>query len=517
MMWYNKNMEAKRQYIAIDLKSFYASVECRHRRVDPMTTNLVVADQSRTDKTICLAVSPSLKAYGVPGRPRLFEVIQKVRQVNRERQKRAPGGQLVGKSAYDADLKANPCLALDYIVAPPRMAHYMATSTKIYGIYTRFIAPEDIHVYSIDEVFMDVTHYLKNYHMTAHELALRMIRQVLYETGITATAGIGTNMYLCKIAMDIVAKRMPADSDGVRIAELDERSYREIMWTHRPLTDFWRIGRGISRKLEAEGLYTMGDVARCSIGKKTDYYNEDLLYRLFGVNAELLIDHAWGWEPCGMAEIKAYRPASNSVSVGQVLHQPYPFDKAKLVMREMTDGLVLDLVSRKLVADQMVLTVNYDVENLSDPVRRERFKGEVHVDYYGRRVPKHAHGSIGLGGFTSSSRRIIQAVMALFDRVVDKDLLVRRMSIAANHTVNEDDARRAEAEKDVQLDMFTDYAAEARRRAEAEAAREKERRQQEVVLAIKEKYGKNAILRGTNFEEGATARDRNGQIGGHRA
>ena len=516
-MCYNRGMEEQRKYIAIDLKSFYASVECRHLRVDPLNTNLVVADQSRTDKTICLAVSPSLKGYGIPGRPRLFEVVQKVRQVNRERKRRAPGGLLTGKSVYDSELKANPNLALDYIVAPPRMAHYMATSTRIYNIYTRFIAPEDIHVYSIDEVFMDVTHYLKNYGMTAHELALKMIRQVLCETGITATAGIGTNLYLCKIAMDVVAKRMPADRDGVRIAELDERSYRQIMWTHRPLTDFWRVGRGIARKLEAEGMYTMGDVARCSIGKKTDYYNEDLLYKLFGINAELLIDHAWGWESCGMAEIKAYRPESNSLSVGQVLHCPYEFEKAKLIAREMADGLSLDLVARKVVTDQMVITVGYDIENLTDPARRERYKGPVNVDYYGRQVPKHAHGSIGLGGFTSSTRAIVDAVMALFDRVVDRDLLVRRMYIVANHILDEEAAQRAEAQKSVQLDMFTDYEAQARERALAEDMRLRERRQQEVVLAIKEKYGKNAILRGTNFEEGATARDRNAQIGGHRA
>ena len=510
-------MEEQRTYIAIDLKSFYASVECRRLRLDPLNTNLVVADESRTDKTICLAVSPSLKSYGIPGRPRLFEVVQKVRQVNRERRMRAPGGLLVGKSVYASELNANPALALDYIVAPPRMAHYMATSTRIYNIYTQFIAPEDIHVYSIDEVFMDVTHYLKNYGMTAHALALKIIRRVLCETGITATAGIGTNMYLCKIAMDVVAKRMPADADGVRIAELDERSYREIMWTHRPLTDFWRVGRGISRKLEAEGMYTMGDVARCSIGKKTDYYNEDLLYKLFGVNAELLIDHAWGWESCGMAEIKQYRPESNSVSVGQVLHCPYEFQKARLIAREMADGLALDLVSKRLVTDQMVITVGYDIENLSDPARRARYNGPVNVDYYGRQVPRHAHGSLGLGGFTSSTREIVNAVLALFDRVVDKNLLVRRMYIVANHTVNEDAARKAEAEKSVQLDMFTDYQAEAEMKARVEAQRRRERRQQEVVLAIKEKYGKNAILRGTNFEEGATARDRNAQIGGHRA
>ena len=516
-MCYNNGMEAQRMYIAIDLKSFYASVECRQRGLDPLTTNLVVADPSRTEKTICLAVTPSLKRCGILGRPRLFEVVQKVRQVNRERRKRAPGGVFAGKSSSETELAANPALELDYIVAPPRMAHYMAASAKIYGIYTQFIAPEDIHVYSVDEVFMDVTHYLKNYGVTAHELALKIIRRVLAETGITATAGIGTNLYLCKIAMDVVAKRMPADADGVRIAELDEQSYRRIMWTHRPLTDFWRVGRGISRRLEAEGLYTMGDVARCSIGKKSDYYNEDLLYRLFGVNAELLIDHAWGWESCGMADIKAYRPDSSSISVGQVLQHPYEFDKAKLVMREMTDGLALDLVSKKLVTDQMVLTVNYDVENLADPVRRERYKGPVSVDYYGRPAPKHAHGSVGLGGHTSSTRRIVDAVMALFDRVVDRDLLIRRMYIVANNTLNEEDARRAEAGRSVQLDMFTDYEAEARRAAEADAVRAKERRQQEVVLAIKEKYGKNAILRGVNFEEGATARDRNAQIGGHRA
>ena len=516
-MCYNNGMEAQRMYIAIDLKSFYASVECRQRGLDPLTTNLVVADPSRTEKTICLAVTPSLKRCGILGRPRLFEVVQKVRQVNRERRKRAPGGVFAGKSSSETELAANPALELDYIVAPPRMAHYMAASAKIYGIYTQFIAPEDIHVYSVDEVFMDVTHYLKNYGVTAHELALKIIRRVLAETGITATAGIGTNLYLCKIAMDVVAKRMPADADGVRIAELDEQSYRRIMWIHRPLTDFWRVGRGISRRLEAEGLYTMGDVARCSIGKKSDYYNEDLLYRLFGVNAELLIDHAWGWESCGMADIKAYRPDSSSISVGQVLQHPYEFDKAKLVMREMTDGLALDLVSKKLVTDQMVLTVNYDVENLADPVRRERYKGPVSVDYYGRPAPKHAHGSVGLGGHTSSTRRIVDAVMALFDRVVDRDLLIRRMYIVANNTLNEEDARRAEAGRSVQLDMFTDYEAEARRAAEADAVRAKERRQQEVVLAIKEKYGKNAILRGVNFEEGATARDRNAQIGGHRA
>ncbi len=510
-------MDENRRYIAIDLKSFYASVECRARGIDPLTANLVVADPSRTDKTICLAVSPALKARGVPGRPRLFEVVQKVRQVNALRKKGAPGGAFTGKSWDDRELKKNPALAVDYIVAPPRMAEYVRTSTRIYDIYTKFIAPEDIHVYSIDEVFMDATHYLKNYKCDARELAMRIITEVLYTTGITATVGIGTNLYLAKIAMDIVAKKMPADKDGVRIAELDERGYREQMWTHRPLTDFWRVGRGYARKLESNGMYTMGDVARCSIGGKGDYYNEDLLYRLFGVNAELLIDHAWGWEPATIADIKAYRPRSNSVSSGQVLHQPYAFEKAKLVAREMTDLLVLDLVSKKLVTDQMVLTVGYDVENLTDPERRSGYRGPVTVDFYGREVPKHAHGSVNLGGYTSSTRRIIDAVMQLFDRVVDRNLLVRRMYIVANHTVDEAAARAEAAERDVQLDMFTDYAAEAERQAAAEADRARERRQQEVVLAIKDKYGKNAILKGMNLEEGATARDRNRQIGGHKA
>ena len=510
-------MDERRQYIAIDLKSFYASVECRARQLDPLTTNLVVADASRTEKTICLAVSPSLKAYGIPGRPRLFEVVQKVKQVNRERRKRAPGKVFAGKSCLDGELKANPSLELDYIIAKPRMAHYMAASTEIYDIYTKFISPEDIHVYSIDEVFIDATHYLKTYGMTAHALALRLIREVLNRTGITATAGIGTNLYLCKIAMDIVAKHIPPDSDGVRIAELDERSYRKLMWDHRPLTDFWRVGRGISRKLEAEGLYTMGDIARCSIGKKGDYYNEDLLYRLFGINAELLIDHAWGWEPCTIADIKSYRPEATSISSGQVLHCPYPFDKARLVTREMTDALVLDLVSKKLVTDQVVLTVGYDIENLDDPERRAKYRGPVTIDFYGRQTPKPAHGSANLGEYTSSTRKITEAMMALFDRVVDRNLLIRRMYVVANHVIDEEEARSAAARESVQLDMFTDYAAQARLEAAEEAARLKERKQQEVILAIKEKYGKNAILRGMNLEEGATAKDRNAQIGGHKA
>ncbi|MBQ6373799.1 MAG: DNA methylase [Clostridia bacterium] len=506
-----------RQYIAIDLKSFYASVECRARGLDPLTTNLVVADESRTEKTICLAVTPSLKARGVPGRPRLFEVVEKVRQINRERRRAAPGGVLAGKSWDDTALQADPALAVDYLVAPPRMALYMATSTRIYDIYTRFVAPEDIHVYSIDEVFMDVTHYLKNSGLTARQLTRRIIDEVLYTTGITATAGIGTNLYLCKIAMDIVAKRIPADKDGVRIAELDEAGYRRTMWTHRPLTDFWRVGRGTARRLEAEGLYTMGDIARCSAGGKSDYYNEDLLYRLFGVNAELLIDHAWGWEGCTIADIKAYRPESSSLSEGQVLQQPYPADKARLVVREMTDQLALAMVAKKLVCDQVVLTVCYDAVNLQGGDGRPRYRGATMTDFYGREVPQHAHGSENLPAPTSSSRQITGAMLALFDRIVDPALLVRRIYVVANHVIDEDEAARRQQSAAVQLDMFTDYAAEERRQAEADAQRAKERRQQEVVLAIKDKYGKNAILRGMDLEEGATARLRNDQIGGHKA
>ena len=511
--------------IAIDLKSFYASVECRERGLDPLTTNLVVADESRTDKTICLAVSPSLKSWGIPGRPRLFEVVQKVRQVNRERRQAAPGRRLTGKSHDATQLRADPALAVDYIVARPQMAHYMKVSTRVYDVYTQYIAPEDIHVYSVDEVFMDVTDYTHLYAAearragldTVHYMALMMIRDVLFRTGITATAGIGTNLYLAKVAMDVVAKHVEPDSDGVRIAALDERSYRELMWSHRPLTDFWRVGKGYARKLEAEGLFTMGDIARCSVGGRGDYYNEELLYRLFGVNAELLIDHAWGWEPCRIRDIKAYRPESSSLSVGQVLQGPYPFDKARLIVREMTDSLALDLVAKGLVCDQVVLTVGYDIDNLADPAIRRRYRGPVTLDYYGREVPKPAHGSRNLDGYTSSTRRIVEAMVALFDSVVNPELLVRRMYVVANHTRDENDAKREKACENVQLDMFTDYEAQAHEDAAREAAREKERRQQKVVLAIKEKYGKNAILKGMNLEEGATQRDRNDQVGGHRA
>jgi len=499
-----------RTYIAIDLKSFYASVECVERGLDPLTTNLVVADRSRTEKTICLAVSPSLKAYGIPGRARLFEVEQKLREVNAGRRRNSRGYRLTGKSVSDIDLKAHPDWEVDYIAATPRMAYYIEHSTRIYKIYLNYIAPEDIHVYSIDEVFMDVTDYLSTYGVTAHELARRMIGDVLRQTGITATAGIGTNLYLCKVAMDIEAKHVPADEYGVRIAELDEMKFRRELWSHRPLTDFWRVGRGIAKKLEENGMFTMGDVALCS------ERNEDLLYKLFGKNAELLIDHAWGWEPTTIAAIKAYRPSSNSLSSGQVLHCPYEADKAKLVVREMTDLLVLDLVDKGLVTDQMVLTVGYDVENLTDPARRARYHGPVETDRYGRRIPKQAHGSINLDSHTSSTKKIMCAVSELFDRIVDKNLLVRRMYVVANHVLPEADAPKKN-DGVVQLDLFTDYAAQEEKQKAEDAALERERKIQKAALAIKKKYGKNAILKGMNLQEGATAKDRNGQIGGHKA
>ena len=502
-------------YICIDLKSFYASVECIERGFDPMTTNLVVADESRTEKTICLAVTPSLKAYGVSGRARLFEVVQKVREINNERRRALPNRSFTGSSFDDTALKNDPSLSLDYIAAKPRMALYMDYSTRIYNVYLKYIAPEDIHVYSIDEVFIDVTRYLKTYGKTPRELARMMIHDVLKTTGVTAAAGVGTNMYLAKIAMDIVAKHIPADDDGVRIAELDEMSYRRKLWSHRPLTDFWRVGRGISAKLEEQGIYTMGDVARCSIGGDNEYYNEDLLYRMFGVNAELLIDHAWGWEPCTIADIKAYKPSSSSISSGQVLQCPYDFHKARLVVREMTDMLVLDLVEKGLVTDQMVLTVGYDVENLTDPARNKKYKGPVTYDYYGRLVPKHAHGTANLKCPTSSTNMIIDAVTELYDRIVDEGLLIRRITLAACKVVAEGSA--AVADSGEQLDLFTDYEAKAREEAAESAERDRERRRQKAVIGIKNKYGKNAIMKGMNLEEGATAKDRNEQIGGHKA
>lgn len=500
-------------YICCDLKSFYASVECVERGLDPMTTNLVVADQRRTEKTICLAVSPSLKAYGISGRARLFEVVEKVREVNAQRKWQAPGHQLTGSSWHDPDLRQSPELALDYIVAPPRMAHYIAWSTRIYQVYLKYAAPEDIHVYSIDEVFIDATSYLEAFQMTGRQLARAIILDILKTTGITAAAGIGTNLYLAKIAMDIEAKHVPADEYGVRIAELDEMSYRRLLWDHRPLTDFWRVGRGYASKLEAHGLFTMGDIARCSLGGAGDYYNEELLYKLFGVNAELLIDHAWGWEPCTIADVKAYKPENKSVVSGQVLQNPYTFEQARLVVREMADSLALDLVDKGLLTDQLVLTVGYDIENLTDPERRKHYTGPVTTDRYGRKIPKHAHGTANLGQYSSSAQDLMEVVSELYDRIMDPELLVRRLSISANHLVDEATARQRQQPE--QLDLFTDYTAQEQQRAEQNAAHAREKKLQEAMLGIKKKYGKNAILKGMNLEEGATAKERNQQIGGH--
>ena len=478
-------MEKQRTYIAIDLKSFYASVECQERGLDPLKARLVVADGSRTDKTICLAVSPALKAYGIPGRPRLFEVKQKAKQFH-----------------------------IDFITATPRMKLYMAYSTRIFDIYLRYISPEDMHVYSVDECFMDVTGYLNTYQMTAEELARTMIREVLEETGITATAGIGSNMYLCKIAMDIVAKHMPADENGVRIASLDEMSYRRQLWNHRPLTDFWRVGGGYAKKLEKYGMYTMGDVARCSVGKEDEYYNEELLYKLFGVNAELLIDHAWGYEPCTIAEVKAYRPETNSLSQGQVLQSPYEHEKARVIVKEMSELLALDLVEKHLVTNQLVLTIGYDVENLTDPDRKKAYHGEIVVDRYGRLIPKHGHGTKNLPYYTSSSKMIIEKMTELFEEITDASLLVRRVTVVANHVIGEKAAKKAEKTTYRQMTIF-DAEKDAEDKKEKEQL-EKEHSLQEAMLAIKQRYGKNAILRGTNFEEGAMTIERNGQVGGHK-
>lgn len=500
-------MSKQRQYIAIDLKSFYASVECVDRGLDPLSTNLVVADKSRTEKTICLAVSPSLKAYGIGGRARLFEVVQRVREVNQQRQMQC-GGRLKGKSYNDNELKQHPDRELDYVVAPPRMGHYMEVSSRVYQTYLKYIAPEDIHVYSIDEVFMDVTNYLDNYKMTPHELAMTMIRDVLKTTGITATAGIGTNMYLCKVAMDIVAKHIPADKDGVRIGELDEMSYREKLWDHKPLTSFWRVGRGTANRLAQYGIDTMGKLARMSL------HNEELLYKLFGVNAELLIDHAWGYEPCTIDMVKAYKPENNSFSSGQVLQSAYDVRKARVVVQEMAEAVALNLVSKRMLTDQIVLTVGYDIESLTNPAIREQYHGEVTTDFYGRKVPKSAHGSENIGRQTSSTRLITEAVLSLYDRIVDPHLLVRRLNLTTNHVVYEDTV--SQQQQPTQLDLFTDYEAIQAKEQREQEALDKERRMQEVQLAIKQRFGKNAILKGMNFQEGATAIERNAQIGGHR-
>ena len=543
-------------YISIDLKSFYASVECMERGLDPLNTNLVVADASRTQKTICLAVSPSLKAYGIPGRARLFEVEQKVNEANARRQTRAPKNILDGKSVFATELNENPNLAIDYIAAKPRMALYMSKSTQIYDVYLRYIAPEDIYAYSVDEVFIDASGYLKTYGLNAHDFARLLVREVFKETGITATAGIGPNLYLCKIAMDIGAKHTEADADGVRIAELDEYSYRRLLWDHRPITDFWRVGRGYAKKLAKKSIFTMGDIARCSLGTSSDYYNEDLLYKMFGVNAELLIDHAWGYEPCTLAEVKSYRPQRKSLVSGQVLQNAYTYEKTRIVVREMMELLALDLVDKGLLTNQIVLTVGYDIENLSDPERRKAYKGEITVDGYGREVPKHAHGTGNLPFSTASTKLTTDCVLEVFDRVVDESLLTRRISITANNLVLESEYKResevasAEPEQISMFDMLAeggtpqerepasskDNSSYAERGEEktrnslvaesisgsaasdkSEDALEKEKQVQEAMLKIKKRFGKNAILKGTNLQEGATAKERNAQIGGHKA
>lgn len=504
-----------RYYIAIDLKSFFASVECIERGLDPLTTNLVVADSARTEKTICLAVSPSLKSYKIGGRARLYEVVQRVKAVNEERRQKAPDKAFSGSSYHNPDVISNPSLSLDYIVAPPQMSKYMQMSTKIYNVYLKYIAPEDIHVYSIDEVFIDATHYLKTYHLSARDLAVKIIRDVLKETGITATAGIGTNLYLAKIAMDIVAKKMPADKDGVRIAELDEMNYRKELWSHTPITDFWRIGKGYATKLAERGIFTMGDIARCSIGGSNSYYNENLLYSLFGINAELLIDHAWGWEPCTLADIKAFKPERNSISNGQVLQTPYTAKKGRLIVREMTDLLSLDLVDKGLVTDQLVLTVGYDIENLESVNGEIKYKGELTTDMYGRRLPKSAHGSINLGTKTSSSRIIVNKMLELYDRIVDTNLSVRRMYVVANNIMYESDVKAEDTT--IQCDLFTDYDELFRKKQEEESELQKEKQIQKAIIKIKKRYGKNAVLKGMNLEEGATTIERNGQVGGHKA
>lgn len=492
----------ERQYIAIDLKSFYASVECIERGLDPLDTCLVVADPSRTEKTICLAVSPALKAYGTGGRPRLFEVVHKIREVNAKR------GQQ-GKSYSAKVLNNHPEYAVDFLVAPPQMQLYIDYSSRIYDIYQHFIAPEDIHVYSIDEVFIDATAYLATYKMSAHQLALTIIRAVLKDTGITATAGIGTNMYLCKVAMDIVAKKMPADKDGVRIAELDEITYRKELWNHKPLTDFWRVGRGYAKSLAQYNIFTMGDIALCSIR------NEGLIYRLFGVNAELLIDHAWGWEPVTMKEVKAYRPETKSMSSGQVLQEPYTADKARTVVLEMADSVSFDLLEQRVVTDQIVLTIGYDVESLSDKKISSKYKGEIKKDLYGRNIPVHSHGTINIDAPTSSSRILIVKVAELYDRIVNTDLLIRRLTLSINHLIDEDKVNRDKYA--IQPDLFSDYEEILRQREKEKKELDRERKQQEALLHLRKKFGKNVVLRGLNYAEGATQKERNRQIGGHKA
>lgn len=500
--------EEKHIYMAIDLKSFYASVECVARKLDPLTTNLVVADNSRTEKTICLAVSPSLKQYGIAGRARLFEVITKVKEINEQRLKKTSKYHFTGSSCQDDELKKDRNLKLDYIIAPPRMAHYLKCSSKIHEIYLKYVSPEDMHVYSIDEVFIDVTHYLKTYGVTAKELAMIIIQDVFETTGITATAGIGTNLYLCKVAMDIVAKHIKPDKNGVRIASLNEEMYRQYLWNHKPITDFWRVGKGYAKRLEQLGLYTMGDIAKCSVGNLKDFYNEDLLYDTFGINAELLIDHAWGYESCTMKDIKSYKPENNSIGSGQVLSRPYSFHKARIVVKEMLDSLALNLVSKGLVTNQIVITIGYDKNN-------KDYDGEVKKDRYGRKLPKHTHGTAHLDRYTSSSKLIVDAGIRWFDQAVNQFLKIRRISISACQVVEEDTVENKEYNQ--QLNLFMDFDQVKKDEEKLKIDLEKEKRLQKAMLQLKEKYGKNAVLKAMDYQEGATAIDRNDTIGGHKA
>ena len=495
-------------YACIDLKSFYASVECVERKLDPLNTNLVVADNSRTEKTICLAVSPSLKQYGLSGRSRLYEVIKKVKEINNQRKWKIPNHKFIGSSYIDSNLREYPELSLDYIIATPRMSLYMQYSTRIYNIYLKYLSPNDIHVYSIDEIFCDLTPYLSFNKMKPVEFITKIVHDVYDTTGIIATAGIGTNMYLAKVAMDIVAKHKKPNEKGVRIACLDELMYRKLLWNHTPITDFWRVGSGYSNKLEKYNMHTMGDIARCSLD------NEDLLYKLFGINAELLIDHAWGWEPTTIAQIKAYKPSTNSLSSGQVLHEPYDYENTKLIVKEMADLLSLDLVSKKLVTDQIVLTIGYDVENLTNPKIRDIYIGEITLDYYGRRIPKPSHGTIRIDHHTSSSTIITNKIIELYKKITNKHLLVRRINISVNNLINESLLKDKIIYE--QYDIFTDFEKIAKQKNEEKENEKQEKKLQNTILNIKNKYGKNAILKGMNYLSGGTTIERNRQIGGHK-
>lgn len=500
-------IDVEKLYICIDLKSFYASVECVERKLEPLNTNLVVADETRTDKTVCLAVSPSLKQYGIGGRARLFEVKQKIKEINYQRRKLNNYKNFIGKSYFDNELKNNKELELDLIIAPPRMAYYIKYSTDIYNIYLKYIAPEDILVYSIDEVFIDITNYISLYKCTPRQLVTKIIKDVYEKTGITATAGIGTNMFLAKVAMDIVAKKSKPNEFGVRIAGLDEMTFRKKLWDHKPITDFWRVGKGIADKLAKNNMFTMGDVAMCS------HYNEDLLYKLFGINAELLIDHAWGYEPCTIDIAKSYKPTTTSLSSGQVLHLPYDNKKARLIVREMADNLALDLVSKKLLTEQLVMTIVYDIENLTNPSISNKYFGEITIDSYGRKIPKHSHGTINLNQLTSSSNIITEGFINLFDRISNPILLVRKLNLSVNKLISEDNKKNQKVIE--QIDLFTNYEEREKRKKQEIINETKEKEIQKVMLEIKNKYGKNAILKGMNIIEGATTMERNQQIGGH--